>query len=111
MVGVANSIDGIRIEGIELDYDLTNGVIKNGLSLYRDFSPGSGSRRLRGRFFFTDTQFFGDRLWLEHIDELGLGLGLASKDGPRSYDPVALDLSWVVGSTYDAVRLRLSLRY
>ena len=111
MLGAASSIDGIRIEGIELDYDLANGVVKNGLTLSREFSLGGSSRPLRGRFFFVDTVFFGDELWLEHTDELGLGLGLASKEGSRSYDPAAIDLSWVFGSDYDAVRLSLSLRY
>jgi len=111
MLGGASSIDGIRVEGIELDYDLANGVVKNGLTLSREFSMGGSSRRLRGRFFFVDTVFFGDELWLEHSDELGLGLGLASKEGSRSYDPAAIDLSWVFGSDYDAVRLSLSLRY
>jgi hypothetical protein len=111
MLGAASSIDGIRVEGIELDYDLANGVVKNGLTLSREFSLGGSSRPLRGRFFFVDTVFFGDALWLEHSDELGLGLGLASKEGSRSYDPAAIDLSWVFGSDYDAVRLSLSLRY
>jgi len=111
MLGGASSIDGIRVEGIELDYDLANGVVKNGLTLSREFSMGGSSRPLRGRLFFVDTVFFGDELWLEHSDELGLGLGLASKEGSRSYDPAAIDISWIFGSNYDAVRLSLSLRY
>jgi hypothetical protein len=83
-------------------------VLKNGLSLYRELG---GSRPLRARLFLTDTQFFGDDLWLEHSDELGLGLGMASKDGVRTYDPIALDLSYVFGSAYDAFHLKLSFRF
>ncbi len=110
MVGFASSIDGIEIEGIALNYDgLTNVVLKNGLSLYRELG---GSRPLRARLFLTDTQYFGDDLWLEHSDEIGLGLGMAaSKDGVRTYDPVALDLSYVFGSAYDAFHLKLSFRF
>jgi hypothetical protein len=112
MVGVASSIDGIEIEDIRLDYDnLTNVVLKNGFSLYRDLGRVVGSRSLRARLFLTDTQFFGDDLWLEHSDEIGLGVGMASKSGIRTYDPVALDLSYVFGTNYDALKLRLSLRY
>ncbi|HIL80424.1 MAG TPA: hypothetical protein EYG54_04070 [Myxococcales bacterium] len=112
MVGVASSIDGIEIEDIRLDYDnLTNVVLKNGFSLHRDLGQVVGSRSLRARLFLTDTLFFGDDLWLEHSDEIGLGIGMASKSGIRTYDPVALDLSYVFGTDYDALKLRLSLRY
>jgi hypothetical protein len=36
---------------------------------------------------------------------------MASKSGIRTYDPVALDLSYVFGTNYDALKVRLSLRY
>jgi len=111
MVGVANSIEGIEIDGTELDYDLTNVVLKNGFSFSREISRGQGARPLRARLFLTDTQYFVDDLWLEHVDEVGLGIGLGSRGGVRTYDPVALDVSYVFGTHYDALRLRLSLRY
>jgi len=112
MVGSAVSIDGIEIDGVGLEYDnLTNVVLKNGFSLYRELARLGGSRPLRARLFVTDTQFFGDDLWLEHSDEVGLGLGLASANGVQTYDPVALDLSYVFGTAYDAFRLKLSLRF
>jgi len=112
MVGVASSIDGIEVADVKLNYDnLTNVVLKNGFSLYRDLGRVGGSRSLRARLFLTDTQFFGQDLWLEHSDEVGIGLGMASKSGIRTYDPVALDLSYVFGTNYDALKVRLSLRY
>ena len=43
--------------------------------------------------------------------EIGLGLNLASKTGVRTYDPVSFDVAYVVGPDYDAVSLRLSLRF
>ncbi len=111
MVGVANSVSGLEIQDIELDYDLTNVVLKNGLELSRALPVGGWSRELRGRLFWTDSHYFVDELWLEHSDEIGLGIGLASKSGVRTYDPINLDVSYVVGSAYDAVMLRLSWRY
>jgi hypothetical protein len=111
MVGVANTVSGVKISGAELDYDLTNIVLKNGLELSKPIPVGGGSRELRGRLFWTDSHYFVDELWLEHSDEIGLGIGLASKSGVRTYDPIQLDVSYVVGSSYDAVKLRLSLRY
>jgi hypothetical protein len=111
MLGVANTAPGLKIKGIELDYDLTNVVLKNGLELSKAIPVGGWSRELRGRIFWTDSHYFVDELWLEHSDEIGLGIGLASKSGVRTYDPINLDLSYVVGSSYDAVKFRVSFRY
>ncbi len=66
---------------------------------------------MAGRFFHLLCAFPGQDLWLEHSDEVGIGLGMASKSGIRTYDPVALDLSYVFGTSYDALKVRLSLRY
>lgn len=111
MVGYSDTAAGFEIEGIELDYDLTNVVLKNGLELSKAFPFGGGSRELRGKLFWTDSHYFVDELWLEHSDEIGLGLGLASKSGVRSYDPINLDVSYVFGNSYDAVKFRFSFRY
>ena len=52
MVGVANTVSGVKISGAELDYDLTNIVLKNGLELSKAFPFGGGSRELRGKLFW-----------------------------------------------------------
>ena len=111
MIGIANTIDGLEIEGIELDYDLTNVVLKNRIELSKPIPVGGWSRELRGRAFLTGSHYFVDELWLENSAEIGLGIGLASKTGMRTYDPVNFDVAYVVGRDYDAVKLRLSLRY
>ena len=111
MVGVASSIEGIKIDETEFDYDLTNVILKNGLTFSREISRGQGARPLRARLFLINTHYFVDDLWLEHVDEVGLGIGMASRNGVSTYDPLALDLSYVFGTDYDALRLRLSLRY
>jgi len=111
MVGVANSIEGIEIEGIELNYDLTNVVLKNGISFNREFSPSSLSRPLRANVFFTQTGYFVDELWLKYTHEIGLGVGLVGKDGIPAYAPISLDASYVFYEKYDALKLKLSLRF
>ena len=111
MVGVANTANGLEIKGIELEYDLTNVVFKNGLELSRPIGLGSSSRALRARLFWTDTHFVKDELWLEHSDEIGLGIALANRSGVATYDPVNVDISYVFGDDYDALRLRASFRF
>ncbi|MDG2333235.1 MAG: hypothetical protein P8Q97_03325 [Myxococcota bacterium] len=111
MVGVANSIDGIKIDGIELDYDLTNVVLKNGISLNREFAPSSLSSPLRASVFFTQTAYFVDTLWLEYTHEVGAGVGLVGKEGISAYSPVSLDASYIFYEQYDALKLKLSLRF
>ena len=59
----------------------------------------------------TGSHYFVDELWLENSAEIGLGIALASKTEVRRYDPVNFDVTYVVGRDYDAVKLRLSLRY
>ncbi|MDE0884125.1 MAG: hypothetical protein OSB70_01190 [Myxococcota bacterium] len=111
MVGVANSIDGIKIEGIELDYDLTNVVLKNGISLNREFSPTLFSSPLRASVFFTQTSYFVDTLWLQYTHEVGVGVGLVGKTGIAAYSPISLDASYVFYKQYDALKLKISLRF
>ena len=111
LAGVVSSVEGIEIEDIELSYDLMNGVMKNGISFSRDLSRGSGGRVVRLRTFLIDTCYFGDDLWLEHVDEVGVGFGLGGRSGALHFDPIALDLSYVFGDDYDALGLRLKLRY
>ena len=111
MVGVANTLPGFDIEGWDLEYDLTNVVLKNRLAVSRMLPFSAGSRSLRGTLYLTDTQYFVDDLWLEHTDEIGLEVGLASERGGAVYDPATLDIAYVVGKSYDALKLRLSLRF
>lgn len=110
-LGIANTVSSIEVKGIELDYDLTNVSLKNGLELSRAIPVAGWPRELRGRLFWTNSLYFVDDLWLEHSNEVGVGIGLASKSGVLAYDPITLDVSYVGGSSYDAVKLNLSLRY
>jgi len=111
MVGVANTVSGFEIKDWDLDYDLTNVVLKNRLALQQVLPVRLGSRALRGTVYLTDTQYFVDDLWLEHTDEIGLSVGLASSSGSSVYDPATLQLAYVVGKSYDALKLSLSLRF
>ena len=111
MVGVANTVSGFDIDGWDLDYDLTNVVLKNRLALQQVLPVRLGSRALRGSLYLVDTQYFVDDLWLEHTDEIGVSVGLASESGSSVYDPATLQLAYVVGKSYDALRLALSLRF
>lgn len=111
MVGIANTVSGFSIQGFDLDYDLTNVVLKNRLAVQQLLPMKLRSRSLRATLYLTDTQYFVDDLWLEHTDEIGVGVGLASERGGSVYDPATLNLAYVVGSGYDALKLSLDLRF
>lgn len=111
MVGVSNTVPGFSIQGYDLDYDLTNVVLKNRLAVQQLLPMKLRSRSLRATLYLTDTQYFVDDLWLEHTDEIGVGVGLASERGGSVYDPATLNLAYVVGSGYDALKLSLDLRF
>ncbi len=111
LVGVANTIEGIEIEGISLDYNLTNVALKNGFSINRAFPLGSFSRPLQASIFYTRSDYFVDELWLDETNEIGVGVGLVSRDGIQAYSPVSLDTSYVFADGYDALKLAISLRF
>lgn len=112
-VGVASTGSGFELEGIDLDYDLTNVSFKTGLELSRAFRVPRTSRSVRTRAFWTNSVYVGDELWAEHTNELGLGFGLVDPTGSRAFDPISLDVSWLAaaGRNYDALRVQVSLRY
>jgi len=111
MIGFSNDAGPIEIEGLNLNYDITNVVLRNGIELSRPLPFGVAGRPARARLFLIDSEYLVDDLFLEHSDEVGIGIGLSDRSGIPAYDPIRLDLSWVVGRRYDALSLRLLLTY
>lgn len=66
----------ISIGDIKIDPDLTNQIIKNGLIL--DASKALGLA-VNVKAYFTDTRFFGDNLYSERYNEIGIFLSPSKK--------------------------------
>ncbi|KOR30411.1 hypothetical protein TI04_05920 [Achromatium sp. WMS2] len=94
-----------------VDYDLQNTVLKNGLSLEGSLGTSLFSRPGVWQVYVVDTHFFGDRLFLEHYNDIGVLVGTRKTADSQSWDAFQLGLAWTTGNKYNAIRANLSYRF
>jgi hypothetical protein len=106
--GFAQTADGVTIGDFELDYDLTNGVFRNGGSV----TAALGDSAFGVRFFGHDVRWAGDDLYLESHAEIGLSLVRAAEAAGFPYDAVGLSVSYLGNfGDYDGVAVMLRGRF
>ncbi len=64
--------NGITVGDYHIDYDLGNTRLKNGVALAHRFTPDKNA--LTGRVFFNDSRFYGDDLFNDYYEEVGVSL-------------------------------------
>ncbi len=69
--GIAETADGIQIGDYEIDYDLTNYVLRNGAYLSGSLAP---DMPWAWKVFGGHSEWFGDQLYLESSAEIGVAL-------------------------------------
>lgn len=106
MGGVAKTIDGIEVAGYEVSYELTNWAIRNGG--YVELGLGNEGRlaQLALRLHASDARFFGDDLYLDAYQEVGLSLAAGLPLGG-----LQVGASYLIGDDYSGVSARLGLRF
>jgi hypothetical protein len=109
--GVANTIEGIEIDDIDLEYNLTNTILRNGFNASGPLGFSAFGQAFGWRAFFTDTHFFGDELFLEHYNELGAAINLLSSEEGPAYDWLSVGATYQFGDDYDGFRLGASFRF
>lgn len=105
MGGVAKTIDGIRVAGYAIEYDLTNWTMRNGGYL----EIALGGERLAGlglRLHASDVRFFGDELFLDAYQEVGAALA-----GGLPIGGLSLGVAYLIGDDYSGVGARAGLRF
>jgi hypothetical protein len=76
----------LKVKSGDYSYDpgITNTVVRNGVMLSHPVSIGG--RTMSIEYSFIDTHFFGDELFVDHYDEIGISLGTNKRAGfARSY--------------------------
>lgn len=76
MVGYFKTLE-FEIDDYSFDPGVANTVARNGLLLSQPFHWGD--RDLAVEYWVTDTRFFGDKLYSEYYDEVGISIGLAKR--------------------------------
>lgn len=98
----------LKVGDFESDADISNTVMTNGIMFT---GPGSLlAKSLVLEYFINDTRFFGDDLYSERYDEIGVNLGKLWSDGTRVTSFLKGGLSYTTGER-DVDVIRLSLAY
>lgn len=63
-----------KYNDIDLDLGLKNSIMRNGLSIAFQLPMRIGGRQMGIEMFVTDTQIYGDELYIDQYNEIGLSL-------------------------------------
>jgi hypothetical protein len=112
MVGFNQTGGAITIEDTEIDYDLRNTMLRNGLSVSK-----STSRKLFGDpttwdFAVVNTQISGDEVFFDNYTDVSFSYGtLASKNG-ITWDSVRLGLTYTItNKDYNGFQLNFGYQF
>ncbi len=89
--GFAQTADGIQIGDLELDYDLTNQLFRNG-----GYITGAIGQSAWGwKFYGSDTRWSGDELFVDAHAEIGLALLRLGSAAGFPYESVSLSAGYL----------------
>lgn len=96
----------IKSNGVSIDPDITNMVSKNGL--LADYNTEVLGTKSIVQTYITDTRFFGDKLYADHYNEVGIYISPEDKTGLKKY--LGLNASYLIGNK-DITGFNISLTY
>jgi hypothetical protein len=108
MAGVYRAT-GVSVGDYDVDYDLTNVLLRNGLSVSRDLTDGPNP--IQATASFVDSHYLGDDLFVEHFDEVSLSLSKRGDGGRFQFDRIELGVTYGFGDDYKRVMGNLKLRF
>lgn len=91
----------IKFDDYSVDYDLKNTIIRNGLLFTMPWQVNIAGKAFSLDAFVTDTRFFGDALYSDNYQEIGISFGPrrnVNKLAPNtSSHPIGIGLKYVRG--------------
>jgi len=109
-VGIYRS-QKLSVGDISLDYDLQNTALKNGVSVEGPLGFTMFDSPTSWQVYVTDTHMFGDKLYVQHYDEVGVLFGTRPTMDGQSWNSFRLGLSYTHGSDYNAVKANFGYRF
>jgi len=100
---------GLPVGEYDIDYDLNNVLLRNGISVSRDLTEGSAP--IRATAAFTDSRYLGDDLFVKHFDEISFSLSKGADAGRFGFDRVELGVAYGFGDGYERIMGRLKIRF
>lgn len=96
----------IKLAGVNIDPNITNTVVRNGL--IADYKTEVFGVKSNIQTYLTDTRFFGDKLYAEHYNEVGIYVAPEDKTGINKY--LGINASYLFGNN-DISGFSVSLSY
>lgn len=93
MVGYYSTL-ATNLGDYSVDYQLKNEITRNGISLLLPISKKIRGQKLAWNVYVIDTRYFGDDLYSNYSDEIGITLGTY---GESSSKPIQIGLSYMRG--------------
>ncbi len=113
MTGISTTIDGIKVGGYDLSYELTNYVLRNGGNLTQKLNFNFLGNPAAFKLFLNHTKFWGNELYLNSFFDMGLAFVTIKKISDSFVE--ALDLSFTfsagVDNDYNNYSIQLTYRF
>jgi hypothetical protein len=113
MTGISTTIDGIKVGGYDLSYELTNYVLRNGGNLTQKLDFNFLGNPAAFKLFLNHTKFWGNELYLNSFFDMGLAFVTINKVADSFVE--ALDLSFTfsagVDNDYNNYSIQLTYRF
>lgn len=87
----------IEIFGFDLDYDLTNYILRNGIGLEGLLDFTVFGHLTSWEISVVDTNFFGDDLYIEHYDDIAFSIGTRHIPGSPSWKSIRIGFTVTIG--------------
>ena len=99
MTGISTTIDGIKVGGYDLSYELTNYVLRNGGKLTQPLDFKFLGNQAGFKLFLNHTKFWGNDLYLESFFDMGVAFVTIKKVADSFVE--AIDLSFTFSTGVD----------
>lgn len=111
--GISTTIDGIKIKGYDLSYELTNYVLRNGVDLTQQLDFNVLGNPAAFKLFFNFTQFWGNELYLNTFYDMGLGVATVKRIADSYVNAIDFSFTYASGVTndYDYYGFKITCRF
>jgi hypothetical protein len=100
---------GVSVGDYDIDYDLTNVILRNGISVSRDLTEGRAPLRVTASF--VDSRYLGDKLYVKGFDEVSLSFSKGADGGRFGFDRVEVGAAYGFGDNYQRIMGKLKIRF
>ncbi len=111
--GAITTIDGIKIAGWDLSYELTNYVWRNGGDVLQEMDFKILGNQAAFKFFLNHTKFWGNELYLESFFDMGVGISTIQKLDYTFIEKINFSFNFAVGvdNSYENYGFKVTYRF